>query len=148
MIKFIKRKTKYLKYTIKMVKEALKFYPWDYRYNLSTLRVSLEQTRDYIRDYGLEVDEGRLLKVERLNRAIQLLNIINDVDFITMAEKKLGKEIISSFDKDPDNDLTWISNDKDSAYNKVIFDESNKLEEEHYTELFALLKSDIQGWWD
>ena len=72
-------------------KELYAFRSWDYSFNLDLFRRSLEKTVDTIENYGHEVDESRLKKVEKMKRAIQLIKNVRSDEYVRNAEKELGK---------------------------------------------------------
>lgn len=140
----------------KFRKELYNHRSFDSAYSLSMLRRSLELISDNIEKYGLEVDESRLKKVEKMKRAIEILKWHEKDSFIELAEKELG------YDVNLDYFLTEEPADVRKS-NKVIFDLATKIELVSFEELMEILKgqdyrqlnddnefdgSGIKTWWD
>lgn len=127
--------------------ELYDFHPWDYSYNLSIFRRSLEITSDNLEKNGMEVSESRLKKVEKIRRAIELLNNIRGNSHIDMAEKELGNLFLSddcNFEEVPDSEgsfkLVETETSEKKEHNSKVFARSNEIEEEEWNELFEILK--------
>lgn len=126
--------------------ELYDFYPWDYSYNLSIFRRSLEITSDNLEKNGMEVSESRLKKVEKIRRAIELLNNVRGNSHIEMAEKELGNLFLLdwNFEEVPDSNgsMRLIDNEtpEQKEHNSKVFARSNEIEEEEWNELFEILK--------
>ena len=126
--------------------ELYDFYPWDYSYNLSIFRRSLEITADDLEKNGMEVSESRLKKVEKIRRAIVLLNNARGNSHIEMAEKELGNLFLLdwNFEEVPDSNgsMRLIDNEtpEQKEHNSKVFARSNEIEEEEWNELFEILK--------
>lgn len=149
-------------------KEMYNFQPWDDHYNLRLFKRSLELTRNCIRDHGHEVDESRLLKVNAMNKAIELLNNYCEDDYLDQAEKELGFELVyGEHWWLPDFDET----EEQKQNNGKIYNLSTKLEEDQWKELWEIIHgnykdkvvrtedgnsnwdevyngTDMRGWWD
>jgi hypothetical protein len=65
---------------------------WDYRFTLEMLRKSLVIMEKGMHD-GMEVHETRSKKIEKMQRAIAILNNIIDDSYVKMAEDELGEII-------------------------------------------------------
>jgi hypothetical protein len=126
--------------------ELYDFYGWDYSYNLSIFRRSLEITADYLEKNGMEVDDSRLKKVEKMRRAIELLNNIRSNSHIESAEKELGDLFLTDweFEEVPDSNgsMRLIENEtpEQKKHNSKVFARSNEIEEEEWTELWEIIK--------
>jgi hypothetical protein len=122
---------------------------------------------------GIEIEEARMKKVEKIRRAVQLLNHFRDDDFIELAETELGAELVTNYEfvkiKDSDNyEMVDLAPEEDQEMNKKIFERSRQLEEEYWSELWDILKGNqnyedfdkdvdfykqfngtgMRGWWD
>ena len=122
---------------------------------------------------GNEIKEVRMKKVEKIRRAVQLLNHFRDDDFIELAETELGAELVTNYEfvkiKDSDNyEMVDLAPEEDQEMNKKIFKKSRQLEEEYWSELWDILKGNqnyedfdkdvdfykqfngtgMRGWWD
>jgi hypothetical protein len=126
--------------------ELYDFYGWDYSYNLSIFRRSLEITADYLEKKGNEVDDSRLKKVEKMRRAIEILNNVRSNAHIEMAEKELGNLFMTDweFEDVPDSNgsMRLIENEtpEQKKHNSKVFARSNEIEEEEWNELWEIIK--------
>jgi hypothetical protein len=133
--------------------ELNSFQRWDYRYNLSLFKKSFELTADYIEKYGYEIDETRLVRVERMRNFIKLLNNI-DGDTISIAENILNLKTQSNYTFESIEDRPGYSrmidnlSKEDQENNQKIYDLSNKITEDEWIELCSIFKDDMRGWWD
>ena len=96
---------------------------------------SLEKTVHTLEFHGMEIDETRLKRVEKMKRVIELIKSLDESDYIDRAEQQLGKL----------KNLTGWANDVDDTpeereHNKKVFDLSSKIEEDEWEELFNILK--------
>ena len=116
-------------------RQIWEFRGWDYSFNLDLLKRSLEKTAAVI-ELGHEIDKTRLKKVEKINRLIFLLNNLRESNFIDQAEKELGPLQIS------DNWLFEGGEDtpEQKKHNSMIFNRSSQIEEEHWNEIWVILK--------
>jgi len=71
-------------------KELYNHQWWDYRYTLEILYRSLSIMVVKLEKDGIEVDESRLKKVEKIYRVLELLKHKLDDDYVDRAEKVLG----------------------------------------------------------
>lgn len=124
---------------------------WDYRFPLEMLKLSIEGMYPKVEKYGLEVDETRLKKVDKMIRACQLIdNFMND-SFIEQAEKELGDLILHDweFEDVPDKPgySRFVDNetDEEKAHNKKIYDRANEIEEEQWNELWDIMRGQKRG---
>lgn len=116
-------------------KELWDFRSWDYSYNLDLFRRSLEKTVHTIEYHGSEVDESRLKKVEKMKRAIQLINNVRSDEYVKVAEKELG-ELKNS---------DWLWNDREDTdeeriHNKKVFERAREVEDSEWNELWSIIQ--------
>ena len=116
-------------------KELWRFRSWDYTFNLMMLSRSLEKTAHTLEFHGMEIDETRLKKVEKMKRVIELIKSLDESNYIDRAEQQLGKL----------KNLTgWATDVEDTPeereHNKKVFDLSTKIEEDEWEELFNILR--------
>ena len=126
-------------------KEMWRFRSWDYSFNLQLLSRSLEKTVHTIEYYGMEVDSSRMKKVQKIKRAIELMNNLRTDSYIEMAEKELGelKSIDFNFEPTEENPELFQLVDSDveeREHNRKVFILSDKIESEEWKELFSILK--------
>jgi hypothetical protein len=131
---------KYFKIVTKMV-------PWDYSSVLKMMKFQINILADNIEKHGMEVDETRLPKVEKMRRFIELAdNKLED----NYAER-CGFDHDYEFEKCKDNEylreLKTTETAEQKKKNTKALKEGRKLEEKEWNEMFELLK-DMRGWWD
>jgi hypothetical protein len=138
---------------------------WDYRYTLEMLYRSLVIMESKMHD-GMEIRETRDKKVEKMQRAIQLLKHKLDDDYTERIEAELGKLILHDweFEELENGNHRVIDNDTpaERKHNRMIFKEAHRLEDKEWIELWNILKgtkysktwgdtfdgTDMRGWWD
>ena len=127
-------------------KELWRFRTWDYTFNLSLLKRSIEGLADTIEFKGWEIDGPRMKKVAKMKRAIQILDNIENHPYIEMAEEKLGKlsKWRIEFAPLPDNpemyELVETETEIEKNHRRAVYDLSNKLEEQEWNELWTILR--------
>jgi hypothetical protein len=163
---FIKRTIpRFFKNIWRFRKELAQHEWWDYRYTLEMLYRSLVIMESKMHD-GMEIRETRDKKVEKMQRAIQLLKHKLDDDYTERIEAELGKLILHDWEfEDLGNGTSrLIDNDTpaERKHNRKIFKEAHKLEDKEWIELWNILKgtkysktwgdtfdgTDMRGWWD
>jgi len=133
---------KYFKITTKMV-------PWDYSSVLEMMTFQIGLLADYLEKKGIEVDEDRLPKIEKMRRFIELANHHKeddyadrcgwDNDFEMTFEPLEGKSGLSQ--------LGSTATPEQEARNSKAIKEGHKLQEKEWNEMIDLLK-DMRSWWD
>ena len=127
-------------------KQLWDFRWWDYSFNLDIFRRSLEKTSKELEVRGNEIDETRLKKVAKINRAIELLGHIRSDSYIEMAEKELGelKKMKINFEDIPDQPgyyrLTDNENPDDVNHNRKVYRRSDEIEAQEWKELWRILE--------
>jgi hypothetical protein len=116
-------------------KELYAFRSWDYSYNLDLFRRSLEKTVHTIEYHGSEVDESRLKKVEKMKRAIQLINNVRIDEYVKIAEKELGELKNSDWLWDDREDT-----DEERIHNKKVFERAREIEDSEWNELWSIIQ--------
>jgi hypothetical protein len=118
-------------------KELYYFRSWDYSYNLDLFRRSLEKTVDTVENYGHEVDESRLKKVEKMKRAIHLLKRVKEDEYIRDAEKELGKIMNTGwfFDGNDREDT-----EEEKIHNRNVFNRAQELQNSEWNELWSIIR--------
>jgi hypothetical protein len=127
---------------------------WDYRFTLITLKRSLIIMEKGMHN-GLEVHETRGKKIEKMQRAIKILeNITNDC-YIEMAEVELGELFHREWEWEETGETTdnpfgekdeklyrLIDNDtpEEKEHNSKVFARSRELEEAEWKELWEIMQ--------
>jgi hypothetical protein len=118
---------------------------WDYRYTLTTLKVTLIQLKKSI-ERGYEIEESKNKKINKINRAIEIIGNIENDDYIGLIEKKLNTKVIfRGFDfKQIENSDSYelVDNltEEENKHNSDIYDQARILENEEWMELWNILK--------
>ena len=163
---FIKRTIpRFFKNIWRFRKELAHHEWWDYRYTLEMLYRSLVIMESKMHA-GMEIRETRDKKVEKMQRAIQLLKHKLDDDYTERIEAELGELILRDWEFEDLGDGTsrLIDNDNpaERKHNRMVFKEAHKLEDKEWIELWNILKgtkysktwgdtfdgTDMRGWWD
>lgn len=158
-------------------RELRDFQWWDYHYNLEILKRSLQITADNVEKKGIEVDSSRLKKVQKMRRAIEIIQNLSGIDHIEMAEAELGPIVTREWDfedvegrpqyKRLVDDLT----DEERDHNRKVYSRAREIEEAEWAELWKIFNgqdhneyknlnldesswdewfdgSGMRGWWD
>jgi hypothetical protein len=126
--------------------ELYEFYPWDYSYNLSIFRRSLELTADNIEKSGWEVQESRMKKVAKMREAIEILKRVRSNSYTEMAEAELGDLIMHDWEfEDVEDRLGYVRLvDKDTPeereHNGKVFERSRQIEEQDWKRLWKIIQ--------
>lgn len=116
---------------------------WDYRYTLEMLHRSLVIMESKMHD-GMEIRETRDKKVEKMQRAIQLLKSKIDDDYVDRAQLELGNIAWKpfEFEKTEDGNYTMIDNDTPSEKKHMskVFARARKIEEAEWKELWQIFE--------
>ena len=127
-------------------KELWQFRTWDYSFNLSLLKRSLEGLVDTIEFKGWEIDGPRMKKVAKMKRAIQILDNIDKHPYIEMAEEKLGPLSKWDIEFQPVSgnselfELVDNESENEKNHRRTVYDLSNQLEEQEWNELWTILR--------
>jgi len=116
-------------------RELWEFRSWDYTFNLSLLKRSLEKTVHTLEFYGQEIESGRMKKVVKIKRVIELIDNVQNGDYIGRAEKKLGELKNSDWFFDEREDTP-----EEKEHNRKVFDLSHKLEQDEWKELCSIIQ--------
>jgi hypothetical protein len=128
----------------KFRKELYSHQWWDYRYTLEMLHRSLVIMEKDLSVKGIEVSGSRDKKVEKIRRAIRLLdNRLND-NYIEQAEKELGALHLSPFEFEPtENGLyRMIDNEtqEQTIHNRKVFKLASTIDDREWRELWNIFK--------
>lgn len=115
--------------------ELNNFELFDWSYPLSMFRRGLELECDYIEKYGMEEDEIRLKKIEKMRRAIDILKVHEDDLFMDLAEKHLGYEYKLDLLINDESQLSYSDKEKNTAIAK----KSVEIEDDLWIELLDIL---------
>jgi hypothetical protein len=126
---------------------------WDYRFTLEMFQACFKIMSPRFEKLGLEIDETRMLKVNKMNRAIEILQNFLDDTFIEEAEKELGELIIRDWEFEPveDKDGYFQLKDNDTeeerTHNRKVFDRARDIEDEKWEELWNIMRGTDRSEW-
>lgn len=133
--------------TIWLFRKALwNFAWWDYRYSLEMFQTSLKIMAPRFEKYGLEVDESRLAKVQKMRRAIDLMQNFMDDNFIEQAEKEVGEVIHYPWEFEEVEDKPGFSRlvdketEEEKEHNRKVFKRADEIEEHQWQELWDIMR--------
>jgi hypothetical protein len=116
---------------------------WDYRYTLEILHRSLVIMESKMHD-GMEIRETRDKKVQKMQRAIQLLKSKIDDDYVDRAQLELGEIAWRPFEFEKTEDGNYKMIDNDTAAEKKhmskVFAYARKIEEAEWKELWQIFE--------
>jgi len=116
---------------------------WDYRYTLEMLHRSLVIMESKMHD-GMEIRETRDKKVQKMQRAIQLLKSKIDDDYVDRAQLELGEIAWRpfEFEETEDGNYTMIDNDTpaEKKHMTKVFAYARKIEEAEWKELWKIFE--------
>jgi len=116
---------------------------WDYRYTLEMLHRSLVIMESKMHD-GMEIRETRDKKVQKMQRAIQLLKSKIDDDYVDRAQLELGEIAWRPFEFEETEDGNYKMLDNDTAAEKKhmtkVFAYARKIEEAEWKELWKIFE--------
>ena len=138
-----------------LFRKGLWKYEWfDYTYNLILFKRSLEITCENLEKYGHEVNEHRLLKIQKMKRVIELLdNHIKD-NYFERIKNKYNVDI-EKFSDEHFKEVRELENKEwfeiweiiriTDSYNKFneLYKKGSDINWEDYFD-----GSDMRGWWD
>lgn len=133
---------KYFRITTKMV-------PWDYSSVLEMMKFQIGILADYLDTKGIEVDEGRLPKIQKMRRFVELAEHKLEDDYAERCGFDHDYEFVfEPVEGNPNlSKLETNETPEQEANNIKALKESHKLEEKEWNEMIDLLK-DMRSWWD
>jgi len=113
------------------------FRPWDSSYQFSFMQRGLPRLREAMAN-GYEIELSLNKKLEKVDIMIEILNRMEEDNYIAYAEKALGRSVDISYG-------IFGSNGEEEPIevteaNREIFDLSTKLEEDDWNEFIYLIK--------
>ena len=138
----IKSLISYFRITTEMV-------PWDYHSILKMMKFQVGVLSNYLEKHGLEVEEDRLPKIEKMKRFIELANHHIEDDYADRCgyNYDYGFKFVPVEEKPDLTQLVSAAPPEVEENNTRAIKESHELEEKEWNEMIELLK-DMRGWWD
>lgn len=143
-------------------KELYQHRWWDYNFTLVMLKRSLEIQVNGMEKEGWEVKETLDKKIVKMKRVIEILENRVEVNYLDLAEEKIGP--LYDWDFSSDN-----VTEEQKAHNKKVYELAQEIEKKDWKELWRILEgqdyesydskkdgdfekwydgSGILGWWD
>ena len=128
----------------KFRKELYNHQGWDYTYTLQMLHRSLIIMRDNLKTNGNEEPISRAKKINKIQRAIKLLdNRLND-NYIDQAERELGKLHLKPLEfEDLGNGSSRLldtNTKEENEHNKRVFKLGSTIDDREWRELWNIFK--------
>ena len=125
-------------------KELYNHQGWDYTYTLQMIHRSLIIMQDNLKTNGIEEPISRAKKINKIQRAIKLIdNRLND-NYINQAEKELGELYSNPWEFEPTEDGNYrlIDNDtkNEKAHNVRVFKLASTIDDREWRELWNIFK--------
>jgi hypothetical protein len=127
--------------------ELTNTFEWDAMSSLKIMRSNLERVANYLEKNGREVAESRLKKVEKIRRAVVLIDLHLNEEFISWAEDQTGETLIDReirFEKCEDREgLFRLADDlteEERAHNGRIYAAAQEIATDTWMELFEILR--------
>jgi hypothetical protein len=127
-------------------KEMREFQAWDYNYNLSVFRRSLELTGDYLETKGIEIESSRDKKIAKIREVTELIKRVGNDSYIETAEKELGELILRDWEFEESSDhpgsmvLKDSETEEEKAHNSKVFARSNEIAEQEWKLIWEIIK--------
>ena len=147
---------------------------WDYSGTLRFIEISTEHMAKNLKERGNEIELSRFKKVDKMNRAIEILKNIRESRYFDIVEKELGRsyntkniEFVPLEDNPDYFEMVDYDSDEEKEFNDKYFERVTQLENQEWIELWEILKgqdyekfdkekdwddqfdgSGMRGWWD
>lgn len=144
---------------------------WDWRFHFDFLHTSLSIMEKGMHG-GIEVRESRDKKIEKMQRALYLMECFREENFIEIAEMELG-EIIDNgteFEECEESENFKLKDNlsgEEEAHNSRVYKRAREIEKEYWGELWEIFRGQdyskfdqkkdfneqfdgtgMRGWWD
>ena len=135
---------------------------WKWRAHCNTYSMNLYANGliEYLkRSNKYEVDEDRIPKELDIQRAIDIIDNIENSNYISAAEVELGLKhptrdiLFEKFEDDSDMgddlyELIDTRTDEDVKIANMIYMLSDKIEQDEWDELISLIRNNARSWWN
>jgi hypothetical protein len=148
---------------------------WDYSGTLQFIEISTEHMAKNLKEKGNEVELPRFKKVDKMNRAVEILKNIRESRYFDIVEKEMDYDpfykINPKFVPIEGNpnlfELVDYNTEEEKELNGKYYNRVNELEEQEWRELWNILRgqdykkfdkdkdwdeqfdgSGMRGWWD
>lgn len=121
-------------------------YWFDHHGILMFMHAGLSEMADKIEKHGMEIEESRLKKVDKMRRLCQLIENYNESSYIDMAEAELGKMIYHEweFEDIPEKPGYMKMIDKETEeekiHNRRVLDRAYEIENQEWDEFCEIIK--------
>ena len=133
-------------------------YWFDHHGTLRFLEISLTDISNNIETKGNEIEPSRSKKVQKMRRAVEIIQNYNNFHYLDMAEKELGELHQRSFSEDDfvetgetvENDISGKNektyrfidrlSEEESKHNRKVYNRATEIEDKEWREFFEILK--------
>ena len=126
--------------------ELTRTFDWDAMTSLRLMKAHLGRVADYLEKNGLLVEDSRFKKVEKIRRAIALMDLHLEERFIDWAEEDLEEKLVDRgiyFEKQEDGDYSVMKDrltDSERDHNGRIYARAQEIATETWMELFEIIR--------
>jgi hypothetical protein len=149
----------------KFRRELYSYRWWDYHFTLEMLKRSLIIMEKDMH-HGNELFQSRSKKIEKMQRAIQLIQNVREDNFFKQSEVELGKFIHHEWEFEDAGDgfsrLVDKETPEEKEHNRKVLNRAYEIKEAQWKELWEIFKgtkysknydkkydgTDMRGWWD
>lgn len=128
---------------IRYIKPTTNLVPWEFLTILPMLKKHVDEVTYNLENYGMEIDETRLPKIEKLKRVSYLLDHVYREDFSKVAEIELNLKSSGKY-----TSLGDTKTEEEEKIDEQIRYKSYEIEETYWKELWDTIRDNSRGWWD
>lgn len=147
---------------------------WDYSGTLHFMEIAIEDISKNIEERGIEVENSRMKKVNKMNRGVEILKNIREYRYFDIVETELGRaynskkvEFVPCEENPNYYEMVDYDTDEEREFNNQYFARVTELENQEWAELWEILKgqdytkfdkrkdwddqfdgSGMKNWWD
>ena len=125
-------------------KELYSHQWWDYRYTLEMIRRSLIIMEKNLQNKGIEEPISRTKKLNKIRRAIKLIDNRLDDNYIEQAEKELGQLVMHDWEFEPTENGSYQLKDNETKeereHNRKVFRLAQTIDDREWRELWNIFK--------
>jgi len=141
---------------------------WDYKFTLDLFSLSLSDILKGLENNSYEEDSSKDKKIKNIRRAVELLNIISEESYMTVAENEYGYKYLDLYDivetdTDSKYEIVFNGTNRQKQDNYKLVSKSMEIEEEYWIELWTIIRgtkysnpdssnefdgSDMRYWWN
>jgi uncharacterized protein YydD (DUF2326 family) len=137
---------------------------WDYYFLLELIKISVSEMSVNFEKKGTEHHDSKIKKIEKMNRLVELIERIQEGDYLSKAETELNLKYSYGEFKKSGNEFAYVMEftEEQEESNKKISSLATDLDNEDWCEIFEILKGQnlkdieigefdgtgLRTWWD